>query len=56
MYKCTIFFGKKDCTIFNDNLLKISKAKNYLPIKLSSQKHVSFVSIVCLFSYLVCVT
>ena len=36
--------------------LKISNTKNDLSVKLSSQKHVSFVSIVCLFSCLVCVT
>ena len=36
--------------------LKISKTKQDLSMKLSSQKHVSFVSIVCLFSCLVCVT
>ena len=35
---------------------KISKSKNDLSMKLSSQKHISFVSIVSLFSYLVCVT
>ena len=36
-------------------LLKISKTKNDLSMKMSSQKHVFF-SIVCLFSCLVCVT
>ena len=36
--------------------LKLSKTKNDLSMKLSSQKHVSFVSIVCLVSCLVCVT
>ena len=36
--------------------LKISKTKNDLSMKLCLQKHVSFVSIVCLFSCLVCVT
>ena len=36
--------------------LKISKTKNDLSMKLSSQKHVSFVSIVCVFSCLTSVT
>ena len=36
--------------------LKISKTKNGLSMNLSSQKHVSFVSIVCLFPCLVWVT
>ena len=35
---------------------KTSKIKNYLSMKLSSQKCVSFASIVCLFLCLVCVT
>ena len=36
--------------------LKISKTENDLSMKLSSHKHVSFVSIVCLLLYLICVT
>ena len=37
-------------------VIKISKTKNNLSMKLSSQKHISFVFIVCLFWCLVCVT
>ena len=36
--------------------LKISKTKNGLSMKLSSQKDVSFVSIVCLFPCFLCVS
>ena len=36
--------------------LKIFETKNDLSMKIYSYKHVSFVSIVCLFTCLVCVT
>ena len=49
------FLTKLDLTLFTMRFFG-SKTKNVLSMKLSSQKHVSFVSIVCLFSYLVCVT